>query len=468
MNDSTSTRSRRQWPDYRTIWRWHFYAGVFTIPFVLILSVTGTIYLFKPQIEAWEEQSFDDLSAAGTSVPLVDQVNAAVAVVDGGVFDALEVPKQSEAGVQSASRVLVRKGKNTVRVFVDPVSCSVLGSMVDDERLTSIAKHIHGELLLGKRGSYLVELAASWTLVMVLTGIVLWWPKDLNRMAGVLYPRLTRSGRVFWRDLHSVGGIWVSLLVVFLIVTGLPWATFWGDYFKSVRKLTGTAVVKQDWESGHEHHDATMTSTEKRPKAATSPFRRTAVDPSTYKIAELERVAPIAMTLSLAPPCLIRPPDDGSSIWNIESVTGNRPLRKTVQVDAVSGEILSESGYNDRHWIDQAVGQGIALHEGQRFGLANQLLALVATGGLVLLSFSGLVLWWRRRTVGTLGAPTAKDVSESVSLQRRVLLLGTLGCISVFLPLFGVSLVAVLTLERLVIPQFPSFQRWLGLKYKAT
>ena len=38
---------------YRAVWRWHFYAGVFCIPFVLWLACTGAIYLFKPQIERW-------------------------------------------------------------------------------------------------------------------------------------------------------------------------------------------------------------------------------------------------------------------------------------------------------------------------------------------------------------------------------------------------------------------------------
>ncbi len=38
--------------------------------------------------------------------------------------------------------------------------------------------------------------------------------------------------------------------------TGLPWATFWGDYFKNVRKWTATDVVKQDWDSGHGAHHA--------------------------------------------------------------------------------------------------------------------------------------------------------------------------------------------------------------------
>jgi hypothetical protein len=52
---------------YRTLWRWHFYAGLFVIPFIIILSLTGAVYLFKPQIESFEESSFRNLSTASGS-----------------------------------------------------------------------------------------------------------------------------------------------------------------------------------------------------------------------------------------------------------------------------------------------------------------------------------------------------------------------------------------------------------------
>ncbi|WP_255424199.1 PepSY domain-containing protein, partial [Asaia sp. W19] len=35
------------------LWRWHFFAGLFCLPFVIMLCVTGLLYLFKPQIETW-------------------------------------------------------------------------------------------------------------------------------------------------------------------------------------------------------------------------------------------------------------------------------------------------------------------------------------------------------------------------------------------------------------------------------
>ena len=47
---------------YRALWRWHFHAGLLCIPFVLILAITGAIYLFKPQIDALADRDVDSLA----------------------------------------------------------------------------------------------------------------------------------------------------------------------------------------------------------------------------------------------------------------------------------------------------------------------------------------------------------------------------------------------------------------------
>jgi Uncharacterized iron-regulated membrane protein len=36
---------------YNLAWRWHFYAGLFVAPFMILLALTGIIYLFKPQLD---------------------------------------------------------------------------------------------------------------------------------------------------------------------------------------------------------------------------------------------------------------------------------------------------------------------------------------------------------------------------------------------------------------------------------
>ena len=109
---------------------------------------------------------------------------------------------------------------------------------------------LHGELLMGNRGSAVVELAASWAIIMIVTGLYLWWPRKAKTLAGIVYPRLAAGSRIFWCDIHAVTGFWISGLALFLLLSGLPWAKFWGDYFKNVRRLTGTAVVRQDWSNG--------------------------------------------------------------------------------------------------------------------------------------------------------------------------------------------------------------------------
>ena len=42
----------------------------------------------------------------------------------------------------------------------------------------------------------------------------------------------------------------MAVLALFLISTGLPWAKFWGSYFKDVRAITGTLDGPQDWPTG--------------------------------------------------------------------------------------------------------------------------------------------------------------------------------------------------------------------------
>jgi uncharacterized iron-regulated membrane protein len=36
----------------RAVCRWHFYAGLLVIPILVMLSLTGIVYLFKPQIDS--------------------------------------------------------------------------------------------------------------------------------------------------------------------------------------------------------------------------------------------------------------------------------------------------------------------------------------------------------------------------------------------------------------------------------
>ena len=129
------------------------------------------------------------------------------------------------------------------RVYVHPDTLAILKTQDESNTLERAIFKLHGELMLGENGSYLVELAASWAIVMILTGLYLWWPRNAKGLGGVLYPRLGQGPKRFWRDLHAVVGIWVSAFALFLLASGLPWASVWGAAFKNVRAWTGTAPI---------------------------------------------------------------------------------------------------------------------------------------------------------------------------------------------------------------------------------
>jgi uncharacterized iron-regulated membrane protein len=144
--------------------------------------------------------------------------------------------------------------------------------------------------------------------------------------------------------------------------------------------------------------------------------------------------------------------------WSAKSMTPNRTRRIDVVVDGKTGTIKDRKDFADRPLIDRIVGTGIAAHEGRLFGWPDQLLGLITATGLILLSISSVVLWWRRREPGVLGAPRfLAPVRWSFGLLTLVVLLG------IYLPLFGASLVLVLLLEATFLRRVPRVRHWLGL-----
>jgi uncharacterized iron-regulated membrane protein len=453
---------RRLWPTYRSLWRWHFYAGLFCMPFVLWLATTGSIYLFKPQIQAWLDRPYDTLQLDGPRAVPSREVEAALAAVPGTKLRNYQLPASADA----AAQILVGQGADLTRVYIHPVTLQPLQIVREDDRFMRQIFRLHGELMLGDGGSYTVELAASWTIVMIVTGIALWWPRDRRGLAGVLYPRLNGKGRVFWRDLHAVTGIWVSFFALFLLLSGLPWAKSWGGYLKEVRRITGTGVAQQDWSTGSSSERAVL-------RALDTPARTmgggehaghgghggaTAGTTQLLDGAALDRVVATAARANIAPPVLVAPPTARTPNWSATSDAGDRTQRSSLTLDGASGAVLTREDFAQRSWIDRAVGIGVAAHEGQLFGWVNQALSLFTATGLLAMSVGGIVMWWRRRPAGTLGAPAIAETRAPRGLVLPIVLLGLL------LPLFGASLLAVLLLDWLVLRRIETVRRWLGLR----
>lgn len=441
---------------YRTIWRWHFYAGLIVSPFMLILAVTGALYLFNDEINdaLHPQQRF---VAEAPVLPTSRLIGSALALYPGGSATRIDMPVQPG---RSAVVFVTPKGGEPERVYVDPGTGRVLGTFIYDRTLVGFADVFHGSLMLGDRGDAVVELMACWGLILVVTGLYLWWPRNGRGLAGVIVPSFRFGGRRVWRDLHAVVGAWTAVLIAFLILTGLPWATVWGGFLKD-----GTNALGIGYPADYRLHGAAPVAS---PSAPTM-VQAVGEAPWTLEDAPMPASDPHAghygggmgmsldalqggvgvdgavMALSQAGMTTayrLSLPQGPDGVYTAYTYPDRPEGQRTIHIDQYSGRILGDVRFGDYGWAAQAVELGVQLHMGNYFGRANQIVMLIACLGVIALSITGPVMWWKRRPKGRIGSPR-----ELEPLKLRTMALLTLGLCLVF-PLAGLSLAVVLVLDR--------------------
>lgn len=442
---------------YRAVWRWHFYAGLVCAPFLVILAVTGAIYLFNDEINDLVYPNLRLVPASATEVPLSEIARAAAASVPGGTVTRIDTPTAAGRSVQ----VFVTPPSGApLRVFVDPGSGKVLGSYVYTHTLVGFADVAHGSLMLGPLGDAVVELAACWGFILTVTGLFLWWPR--GGKPPLFRPRSGLRKRAVWKDWHSVVGFWSALLVLFLILTGLPWAGIWGDLLRAGADVAGIGypatfrthgatlqsrlTVKEasdgaaPWTLENEPAPSSQAADPHAHHHGTAPAPRAAGTPQPIG---LDAVAQVIADAGMSAPYRLSLPRDALGTY-IAFVYPDQPEgQRTLYIDQYSGQVLGDIGFGDYGPMAKAVELGVQLHMGNYFGLPNQLVMLLPCLAIVFLCISGPIMWWRRRPAGRLGAP--KPIARPT---LRVLALIVLALCLVF-PLAGASLIAVLGLDLL-------------------
>lgn len=213
---------------YRAFWRWHFYAGLLVLPVLMLMALTGGVYLFKDDIEGAIYRPLMTVAPRTSSTSPETWIKAAENKFGGRVAQ-LTPPATAS---QSAQLLIEISPGKTRTVFVDPHDGHVLGS-VDGSLLGPISeggvlgtfRRLHS-LDFGRAPNIVVEIVAGWAIVLIATGVFLWWPRGQD--GGVTTIRGKPHRRLFWRDLHAVTGIFAGGLILFLAVTGMPWSAIWG------------------------------------------------------------------------------------------------------------------------------------------------------------------------------------------------------------------------------------------------
>jgi uncharacterized iron-regulated membrane protein len=176
---------------------------------------------------------------------------------------------------------------------------------------------------------------------------------------------------------------------------------------------------------------------------------------------DLDSVIALARSMNVVPTFVVSLTADEQGVYTVTVSTADfsgsdARDEVTTHIDQYSGAVLANVGWNDYGIVPKVVSMGNAIHEGKQFGIVNQAVIVLACV-VVLLAVSGVVLWWQRRPAGRLGA-SAKPRQRRASLAAVAIM----AVIGVLFPLVGVSLVAVLTLDWLLISGVPALKRALG------
>jgi uncharacterized iron-regulated membrane protein len=424
--DAGTTRPPRNL--YARIWRWHFFAALIVIPFVLWQSVTGVLYLWHHEIGALVYPELVAVSPSPRTAALEGQLKT---VLEHHPRERLQSIEISDNPARSTAFFFADPNGLPYPAFTDPHTGTYLGAVESTHWLRGLTKGLHGGWPVNPWGSYLLELGACWAIVMTLTGLYLWWPRNASGLAGVLYPRLRSGARVFWRDLHATVGAYVAGVLLAFLVSSLPWTTFWGSQVLTpIENATNQASpLGFFFAAGHHGEDGGHAGhgTQHPGKSVLS------LD----EIVARARDAGARGTLELRPSPtrdLVTLRDDHPRSWD----------EVYLQFDGTTGAVQIRVDWDDNPLLAKIVALGIDLHEGHFFGRANQVFNTLLAVSLVWLTVTGFMGWYRRRPEGGLAAPPRREIP----LTTPVIATGVVLCVA--MPLLGLSVLVIEVLDRTI------------------
>lgn len=428
-------------PLYRTIWRWHFYAGLLVMPFMILLAVTGGIYLLKDEVNNLFYGSYFKVAPQPQEMLSPSTIIAKALVTVPGNPTAFTPP----AAGDRAAVVTIKSAVGKDSVYVNPYDGLVLGKLSDaglaGTPFMKLVRKIHSLDYFGWVANRVIEIVAGWAIILVVTGIYLWLPR--GRDVGAFKVRPGARRRPFWRDLHAVTGIYTGLVILFLALTGLPWSGFWGDKINAYANKAGLGYPIGYWEgvpvSTVPMKDAMSQinwAMENAPMPQSTPAATAGFD--------IDQAVAAFQQLGIQPGYVIDLPQSPEGVYSASVYPDDISLERIIHLDRYSGKVLFDAGFKDLGLVGQAIEWGVSVHMGQEFGRTNQLLMLAACIAIVLMCVSALAMWWQRRPKGSLGAPRT---AASYRLAKGVLVIAA--AFGLVFPLTGLSILIALAFDYL-------------------
>ncbi|AHY55071.1 hypothetical protein BJS_04590 [Bradyrhizobium japonicum SEMIA 5079] len=361
----------------------HSIAGLVLALLLALIALTGSIMSFEDEIGDYLNSAIMQVAPRQAPALMPDELVARLkAEQDLGKVSAVTLSSDPAAAVR-VRFARDEQGARPTSLYVDPYDARVLGAPRGEEFFATV-RRLHRWLLIPGDakgwGRQITGIAALGLIVMLISGLVLRWPRRAASVKMWLKPNLGLSGRGLHRSLHAVIGTWVLPVYLVMTLTGL-WYSF--DWYKDgvVWLLSRPHVVA-----------AKMQPKQPRAAARPEPAQPVGFDLawSTLRREEGDRFSKALLTLPAGPGTVIR-----IRSWPKDSTLDT--TRDEFRVDAVTGQVASAERYADKTLGEKIIANVLDIHRGAFLGWPGKLAFMIAAALMPLFSVTGILLYLSRR-----------------------------------------------------------------------
>jgi uncharacterized iron-regulated membrane protein len=368
----------------------HLWLGM-TCGLVVFFSFLGaSVYVWEIELRQWYYH--DEVYVENTgrpALPLSVIFEKANAAASGKVVNYVYVHNDAEkAFVFSTYKEAASPGffcwqemEYWDDVYVDPYTGQ---TNVVDMRYDwiNLLMRLHIQLLLRYEiGHWIVGFSSLFVLIMIISGLVLWFPK--NKAAWK--QRFTIKWNAKWRrvnyDLHNVGGFYVWIGIAILSTTGLVWTFDWWE--KGLYEVYGGDASKYS-------HTVNLPSVK--------PHFTTATIDKVFNDAVLKQSTWKSIYVSL-PEKLNEENNEPAYFGVYIAYNTHTPFAENdvYHYHPQTGEVAHADGMNGKTFAEKMMMSNYDIHVGSLYGLPSKILACFAALFCALLPVSGFMIWFGRR-----------------------------------------------------------------------
>ena len=357
----------------------HRWLGFISGLVVFIVCITGCIFCFQDEIQDifYSYRHVDDLHKPYLP-PSALKANALKVHTGATASYVYYYGTARPAGVL----VSLPKNKGMLYVYLNPYTGQITHTENPADNFFIIVEYIHLYLLLPpKIGSMVVGISVIIFIILMITGIVLWWPKRKSDRKRSLTIKWNSRWRRLNYDLHNVLGFYATFIAIIIALTGLS-ITF--DFVREGIYTTANFGKVYPKEKLVLKSDSLLKDKVNTQSLIDKVFKTAQAGSPTAEMFMLSDDATASGTIGISAYAhslhyYI------SDEYAFDKYTG-KMLKKTIHAQKSPGMKMNEMNYD--------------IHVGQVLGLPGKIIAFLATLICASLPITGLVIWFGKRKKG--------------------------------------------------------------------